>query len=202
MTLRSTSATADERLAKILAVNFTCLSVTETSKCNSFNEYVRALCSKNNMEHINVPGDGSCQYHAVVVGLSYLQRNPHKWSGHILRQKLANYVEENSTIDDFMEDTLSDLLIHYNVSCDAFLRRIRNPKWWGDSHTLILLSKFLDVQIITCQYNEENKTSSVYYLPHLSLVDDGKPRIYLLSDDEKHFQTMLPIEGNYYCLLY
>jgi hypothetical protein len=119
---------------------------------------------------------------------------------------LANHIEQNADIDESIRDALLAFQHRANQPWSVFVRRIRdsssgNPNNWGDSTTLYLLSKFLNMRITICQFNVYMKTNerrqTTYYLPHFQKVDDGTPCIYLLLDNEHHFQTLLPVEGKY-----
>jgi hypothetical protein len=158
----------------------------------------------------DVPGDGSCMYHAVAFGINFLQTkkiihmDEAGTLGHALRQRLTQYVKDNDA-SCFMMNFLPKILAgtpqyanrelsDYDTLVENFLARLENHESFGGVVELHLLSRLLNVQFVTNEVKEDyfcqRTTADEARLPRLA------PIIHLLYQHEgSHYLCMLPNRG-------
>jgi len=81
---------------------------------------------------VNVPGDGTCMFHAVGYAL--------KLNGHGLRKLVVDYIANNK--DSYLHETaLKDwILWDKNMTIETYVHHLRRGMWGGALETTILAS--------------------------------------------------------------
>jgi len=111
------------------------------------------ICNKfarlNHLKFYNVPGDGSCQLHAVSILASYLYNKP-KFTTTQLRAMICDRMEEETSRwwESFHYETGQDL----GDFCNAF----RNTNEYGTHQTLIVLAEIYELSIDTYSFHSDN----------------------------------------------
>lgn len=100
-----------------------------------------------------VPGDGSCLFHAISVWVSYFQTNSHTkfdWKLRELSGKLRNLsieiLKSNETLlmengeSIAAEDLLAMVSEHYNMTGEEYCQQMYDSKTWGGGPEIVALS--------------------------------------------------------------
>ncbi|HLP35109.1 MAG TPA: DUF6570 domain-containing protein [Amoebophilaceae bacterium] len=197
------------RTTKISPLPIKGINKTDTAR-NVRDKY----CAKYNLRAIDIPGDGSCQYAAVLTGLDHLGRNPGKWNVGEFRNALAAYVDKqmragaHTTVYQTVktrinvEEQSKMYYKRHNVEFTAneLLRNIRgqNPgtRSWGDDVTLMLMHLFLGVHFTIVTYAVHPTTNwpivDAYSIPSPNPSSRSVPFVFLFLQTEKHYDALLP----------
>jgi hypothetical protein len=199
----------DVRFAKSISTTIHQILVRDLNLSDSFNEYAKKFCRRNNLIHIPVKGDGSCQYASVLIGLKYLQHNLSSYTVPELRRHLAIFIENNQNDPEISAATDAKLL---DMNCEKekdptiiydindLLQRIQSVSGhsttWGDEYTLYVLSRLLQIQIIVSQLNDPTATVrlSLYHIPLQQYIPPHTPRVFILLHGESHYEAVVPAE--------
>jgi hypothetical protein len=142
------------------------------------------IAALNGMVYIEVPGDGNCQYHAIIASLKTIRKNE-KWSVVDLRRLAFKEISENrSKYAEFFSYNSS------SITVDSYLSAVLGNAW-GDYHTLLALSTALRVSIVYYQLSSAN-----HYV--YAIGEQFCDRIFLLIDSQvqncEHYGALLPIQ--------
>jgi hypothetical protein len=204
--MANNSALAGRR-KKSLIMRFRPLLQKDVKSNDDFQEYCMKLALLNNMRYVRIPKDGSCQFHAVLVGLNNLKLNAENYDANSLRNALADYIiNERSDSDAVLQNALSFAENEEgnnieSITFDEFIKRVRyntsQRVSWGNQATLQFLSRFLKVQFVMASRNVTNvggvelKSNTIQYIPEGIERDERRPCIFLVYDGGLHYESMI-----------
>lgn len=134
------------------------LKLIEATLANfEMKKYMKVQVDKrcHNVNIINIKQDGNCMFGAVAHQLNYVKNNSeeHKSLTVRLREDVVNHIEKNlnwyrHAIKGRVEcDDATDEV------CSVFLQELSQDGFWGDSETLMAVSKMFGVNILVFSEN-------------------------------------------------
>jgi len=153
-----------------------------------------------------VPGDGSCLFHSLAAGLSYITTSDHLEFDKSLRhlskslrdmsiETLAQrnellIIENNQTM--LSQDLLEIVCTHYNYSSSQqYLEDLKNPKTWGGGPEIVAISNRLRRPVHVYELCSDGFIGMKKFKLALcgrfgSPVFDDKAPLYLLCADGRY----------------
>ena len=133
-------------------------------------------------EAIDVPGDGTCMFHAIAL--------PLKVSGHYLRNVVSSHIEKYPDSNLHGETLRNWILWDRGISPESYAQKLRQGQWGGSLETTLLAS-MLNTPIFVYQPKDEMCTR----------ISESRPDISIQSI--QHFQLQhLQKAPKFLCLLY
>lgn len=148
-----------------------------------------------NLQITDVPGDGSCGFHAALTAARFPQ-NPQLQEGYQLRQQVVDWLEPRLAPG-------GELHAHEQLSQPAASARcadMRDNAYHADSYMLLGIAAVLGRQVVVHSTGEqplrfpETVTANLppFHLGHLAELGTVGSTCYVAG----HFLVMIPAEGN------
>ena len=138
----------------------------------------------NCFEIVNVAGDGHCLYHSFILCMQLQNPDPHA-----VRQKLSTYLKTHKTV-------YTKLFKLDGSTYKDVLSRLRGD--WGQEQEIQLLCDAYNVAIAVFVCANTGHSEWRLFVPQEKVLDDFntfEKRIYIINDDNVHFQSLLVRNG-------
>ena len=178
-------------------------------------EELQNYLNKNNLnlKVVNVPGDGNCQFHAIIHQLNLKKKNNEKLNNFSLREKTAQWLKKHpdwyllddgggdGTLFTVKQTVLNDKFmlknnrINTNANPDEqweeYIKKIEENKCWGDGYTITAVSILLNINIIL--YSDHIPKKLVFTSPD---SNKNTPTIHIGYVNYNHYVSLVPKEEN------
>jgi hypothetical protein len=143
------------------------------SSTTSSLSFCNEIAAANNMTFVSVPGDGSCQYFAVIEGLKALGLTPLMNVTRTATPRARRNPDNRDRYEPFLDSTVGRFVTYAR----GILR-----KQWGDGITLKAMASILriNIEVIRFDCNGQN----IYRIGNEN--EDYRNTIFLTLDDRHH----------------
>jgi hypothetical protein len=134
---------------------------------------------------IDVPGDGTCMFHAIAL--------PLKVDGHELRKIVCKYIEENPDSSMHGETIRNWILWDQGTTPETYVSKLRRGQWGGSLETTLLAS-MLQIPIFVYQPKGEMCTRVAESRPDSSIkalnIGHSLNFLCLLYVSKNHYMSL------------